>query len=452
MSELFESTRAKLLHRVATGQRDGRAPSLTGAVARDGAVLWCAGRGSVDGAEPTADTQYRIGSLSKTFTAVLILRLRDEGVLDLSDRAADHLPGVELGDITLAQLLSHTSALASETPPPWWERVSGDVRPELADVLGPQSVTGPAGRHFHYSNPGFALLGGIAAAKRGAPWFELVRREILEPAGMPRTTPMPEAPHALGWAVHPWADIVLPEPTPDTGHMAPAGQLWSTANDLARFAAVLLGDVPAVLSATTAEEMRVPTSPPTGEPWVETWGLGLELATVDGTILFGHGGSMPGFVSSFWVRADERLAAITFANATSGPAITTIASDLLAIVAREQPRLPAAWAPLPSHDPALLELVGPWYWGANPVAVRLGADRSLSVGALGGRARESRFEAKPDGTWRGLEGYYRNEILRPVRREDGTISHLDIGSFVFTREPYQSDAPIPGGVDEQGWR
>jgi CubicO group peptidase (beta-lactamase class C family) len=452
VDELFESTRAKLRHCVALGQATGRAPSLTGAVARDGQVLWCAGRGSIDGAEPTADTQYRIGSLTKTFTAVLIMQLRDGGRLDLADRAARYLPDLPLGEITLAQLLSHTAAVASETPPPWWERVSGDVRPNLADVLGEDSITDAPGRNFHYSNPGFALLGGIASALHGRPWYDLVRSEILDPAGMSRTTPMPEAPHALGWAVHPWADVVLPEPTPDTGHMAPAGQLWSTANDLARFAAVLLGEVPDVLAKDTAEEMRVPTSPPTDDAWHGAWGLGLQLAHVNEVPLFGHSGSMPGFISGFWVQPDERLAGIAFANATSGPEITTIAADLIAIVTKEQPRLPDTWTPLAEHDRSLLELAGPWYWGASPVAVRLGADSELRVSALGSRAREARFRRQDDGTWRGLEGYYLNEVLRAVRAADGSVDHLDIGSFVFTREPYPPLDAVPGGVDPAGWR
>ena len=450
--ELLDSTRAKLLHRVAVGQASGRAPSLFAALARDGHLVWHAGRGTVDGAEPTADTQYRIGSLTKTFTAVLVMRLRDDGALDLAERAAKYLPELPLGEITIAQLLSHTAAIASETPPPWWERITGDVRPDLADVLGPDSVTDAPGRNFHYSNPGFALLGGIASALRGRPWFDLVRAEILEPAGMTRTTPMPAAPHALGWAVHPWADVLLPEPTPDTGHMAPAGQLWSTATDLAAFAAVLLGERPDVLAPATAREMRVPTSPPTDDTWHGSWGLGVQLAQLDGLAVFGHGGSMPGFVSSFWVHADERLAGIAFANATTGPDISSVAADLVRIVRTEQPVPPAPWRPLPTHDPALLELTGPWYWGASPVAVRLGADNALSVSALGARARESRFRARTDGTWIGLDGYYRNEILRVVRSADNTISHLDIGSFVLTRLPYPPGADVPGGVDAGGWR
>ncbi len=97
----------------------------------------------------------------------------------------------------------------------------------------------PVGRRFHYSNPGYALLGALVAQLRGAPWEDVLRREVLAPLGLHRTTVRPEAPHAGGWAVHPWADVMQPEPLEDLGVMAPAGQLWSTTGDLARFAAFL---------------------------------------------------------------------------------------------------------------------------------------------------------------------------------------------------------------------
>lgn len=60
--------------------------------------------------------------------------------------------------------------------------------------------------------------------------------------------------------------------------------------------------------------------------------------------------------------------------------------------------------------------------------------------------------AQPDGTWKGLDGYYAGETLKVVRRADGEVSHLDLGSFVYTREPYGPGDAVPGGVDEQGWR
>lgn len=71
---------------------------------------------------------------------------------------------------------------------------------------------------------------------------------------------------------------------------------------------------------------------------------------------------------------------------------------------------------------------------------------------MGVPGRSARFRAESDGTWTGLTGYYAGETLRAVRREDGAVSHLDLGSFVFTREPYDPQAPVPGGVDPQGWR
>src|ERR1700712_4189080 len=98
-SELLPTTQRALLHRVATAQTEGRTPSLVGAVVRDGQLVWSGARTCVDGHAPDTDTQYRIGSITKTFTAVAVLRLRDEGVLDLGDPLEKHLPGTGVGDV-----------------------------------------------------------------------------------------------------------------------------------------------------------------------------------------------------------------------------------------------------------------------------------------------------------------------------------------------------------------
>lgn len=195
---LLPATRRALLHRLAVGQAQGRTPSLVGAVVRDGRLVWSGGRSMIEGHAPDAGTQYRIGSLTKTFVAVLVLRLRDEGALALTDPVGRHLPGLDAGvaALTVGQLLSHTSGLASETPAPWWERTPGDLRPELADVLGPAPVKHPAGRRYHYSNPGFALLGALVEQRRGTSFGAALRAEVLEPLGMDRTSLRPQAPAA----------------------------------------------------------------------------------------------------------------------------------------------------------------------------------------------------------------------------------------------------------------
>ncbi|MFF5968383.1 serine hydrolase domain-containing protein [Streptomyces collinus] len=452
--ELLPGTRRALLHRIAVAQADGRAPSLVAAVVRDGTTVWTGARTSVEGHAPDDNVQYRIGSITKTFTAVLVLRLRDEGALDLGDPLEKHLPGTGVGEATVAELLAHTGGLAAETPGPWWERSPGSLRPELADVLGDRPLVAPPGRRFHYSNPGYALLGALIEKLRGASWEEVLRREVLEPLGLHRTGVLPQAPHAGGWAVHPWADVMLPEPIEDLGRMAPAGQLWSTTGDLARFAVFLIQGDERVLSAASLREMRTPAAPHEAADVASGYAycLGMEIRRRNGRSLIGHTGSLPGFLACLMISVDDDVAAIAMANSTSGPLLFPVAADLVRIVAEAEPRIPAPWRPLADLDPSLLELTGQWYWGTHAFALRLTADGLVSLGPLSGAGRRSRFRSNGDGTWTGLEGYYAGELLKAVRRPDGSMSHLDLGSFVFTRQPYDEGAPVPGGIDPGGWR
>ncbi|MFE9631682.1 serine hydrolase domain-containing protein [Streptomyces sp. NPDC006463] len=450
--ELLPSTRRALRHRIAVAQSEGRAPSVVAAVTRGGQVVWEGSRTSVEGHGPDGNVQYRIGSITKTFTAVLVMRLRDEGLLALADPLEKHLPGAGTGEVTIAQLLSHTGGLAAETPGPWWERTPGELRPELADVLGEEPFKHMPGTRHHYSNPGYTLLGSLVEALRGKPWEEVLRAEVLEPLGLDRTSVLPQAPNAGGWAVHPWADVMMPEPLEDLGLMAPAGQLWSTTRDLARFADFLLRGDERVLTVESVREMRTPAAPPEPGSADLGYGLGMQLVAHGVYRLAGHSGSLPGFVAGLWLSEADDVAAVALANCTSGLAVATLAADLVGIVAEAEPRIPKPWRPFAESDQVPLELCGPWYWGTSAQVVRLNADGSLELGPVGPMGRTARFRAEPDGSWTGLNGYYAGETLRAVRREDGSVSHLDLASFVFTREPYEAGAPVPGGVDPQGWR
>ncbi|MFF0312145.1 serine hydrolase domain-containing protein [Streptosporangium sp. NPDC004379] len=450
VAPVLEGTARALLHRIAQEQADSRLPSLAAAVVRDGRPAWFGFRGRVDGAAPTEATQYRIGSITKSMVAVVVMRLRDEGRIALLDPIGKHVPGTPVGEVSIAQLLSHTAGLTAEPPGQWWERTPGMPVEELLAVLGPETARHRPGRRFHYSNLGFALLGEMVARHRGTDWARAVREEVLEPLGMRDTTPRPRAPHATGFAVHPWADVLLPEPEHDAGALAPAGQMWSSPADLARWAAFLAGDTGDVLSADTLAEMREPATVDDGDAWTGGFGLGLQLARAGGRRLAGHGGSMPGFLASVWADPGDATGVLFLTNATSG-ASRALTTDLLAILDEHEPRLPAEWEPA-AADPALLELTGPWYWGPAAYALRLLGGRDLSLSPVGGPGRASRFTARADGTWIGLDGYYAGETLRLVRRADGTVSHLDLNTFVFTRTPYDPAAGVPGGVDEGGWR
>src|SRR4051812_39761165 len=194
---VLPSTARTLLARTARVQREGRAPSLVAGVVRDGGLVWSAGRGDVP--EPHTDVQYRLGSISKTVTAVVVMRLRDEGLLRLDDPLDRHLPGTPLGDRTVGQLLSHLSGAAAESPGEWWERTPGRTLDDLR--LDETSVVLGGARRFHYSNLGFGLLGELITRLRGRSWDDVVRAEVLEPLGMRRTGARPEPPAAPGTAV-----------------------------------------------------------------------------------------------------------------------------------------------------------------------------------------------------------------------------------------------------------
>jgi CubicO group peptidase (beta-lactamase class C family) len=436
---VLPSTARILLARTARVQREGRGPSLVAGVVRDGGLAWSAGRGDV--AEPHADVQYRLGSISKTITAVVVMRLRDEGLVHLDDALDQHLPGTPFGDRTIGQLLSHLAGASAESPGGWWERTPGGSLDELA--LGKDDVVLGAARRFHYSNLGFGLLGELVARKRGTSWEDAVTTEVLAPLGMTRTTPRPVTPAAQGQAVHPWADVVLPEPEHHAGVMAAAGQLWATLADLGRFAAFLLGDTAGVLDPATLEEMAVPAGVDSSAPGWSAYGLGLQVLRVDGRTLVGHGGSMPGFLAGVFVDREEQIGAVSLANTTTG--LDAVVFGLLEDLRAAEPRIVEPWTPSPSPVP--LDHLGVWFWGPAPYALRSVSGGLLHLGPLPGRpGRASRFARRDDGTWVGLDGYFAGEVLRIA--ED----HLNLDTFIFTRTPYDPDAPVPGGVDERGWR
>jgi hypothetical protein len=232
--------------------------------------------------------------------------------------------------------------------------------------------------------------------------------------------------------------------------MAPAGQLWSTISDLCRFANLLSSGHEGVLSADTVAEMRVPAVAPEDASWESAYGLGMQTYRPNGRLLAGHTGSMPGFLCALWINVAEGLGAVALTNTTSGIVIGQLTADLLGIVADHEPRIPEPWKPLSDVDPELLALTGPWYWGPVGFGMRLLADGMLELASLSGSAG-TKFRPSGDGTWIGLSGYFAGETLRAARDADGRLSHLDLGSFVFTRQPYDPQAPIPGGVDPAGW-
>lgn len=444
--------------RLARDQADERLPSIVAGLARDGELVWTGGRGITGGRRPDAGTQYRAGSITKTFVAAAVMRLRDAGELSLSDPIGEHVDLAGLGAtqavaaMTVGQLLSHAAGLRAETAGPWWERIPGSSLADLASAsLHDDAARLRPGRRFHYTNVGYALLGALVAAKHGETWYEVISRELLTPLHMNRTTLRPRPPHATGYAVHPYADVLLTEPEHDAGAMAPAGQLWTTVTDLASFARLLSGQADGIITAKTLAEMREPVviSEATCQPWTGAYGLGLQLWNVDGTRYYGHTGSMPGFTAVLQITdAPGADTAIVACNSTTGFR-RSLSMDLLAILAEEEPYVTAEWKP--THvDADLLALLGSWFWGPAPHTLSLsGGELELSRDDADGPGL--RFRRDDAGGWRGVDGYMAGEPLATVAGPDGKVTALDVGSFIYTRTPYDPAAPVPGGVAPDAW-
>ena len=437
--------------RLAEAQRTSRAPSAAAAVIGDGEVVWSGAvghtNGRADGETATTATQYRIGSITKTFTAVLTLRLVDDGIVSLTDPVAQHLP--ELADripgVRVSELLTHGSGLPAETEGAWWERSHGRTWEQLQESI--RLVHRP-GRRFHYSNVGFAVAGELVARLRGGSWWDRLQVEVLQPLRLRDTTYAPTAFAAPGLAVHPYADLLHDEPATDTLAMAPAGQLWSTVHDLAVFAKFLARGDHRVLSDELRREMQIPAliNDDPGASYTRAYGFGLDIVNEQGRRFIGHGGSMPGHQSALRIDPVTGDGAVQLVNNTAGLALDSL--RLVRELREHSPRVDPAWTAAP-RAAETADLVGTWFWGPRPHLLTH-EGTSLRLAPLEG-GRGSRFAPDSGGGWLGLDEYFAGERLTVHREPGGAPAYLDLGSFRFTRTPYDPAGDIPGGAGT-GWR
>jgi CubicO group peptidase (beta-lactamase class C family) len=279
-----------------------------------------------------ADTLYSICSISKLFTSIAVMQLRDAGKLDLDESLGASVPWfASLTDahpddepISVRRALTHSAGLPRESDSPYWAGPDFDfpTTAQIRERLSSQETLYPSGRYFQYSNLGMALLGEVVAARADRSWAEVVRGDILGPLAMNNTfTSMPEA-HATGRLA---AGYSARRGSPDRERLGlfdvegigPAAGMASSAADLAKFARWQLrlradgGDQ--VLRASTLREMqRVHWVDP---DWETTWGLGFSVVKRDDTTWVRHGGGCPGFYTEFAILPKDELGIVVLTNA-----------------------------------------------------------------------------------------------------------------------------------------
>ena len=431
---------------VRKAQRDHRIPALTAAVARADRPLWTAEVGLAERDVPvTADHQFRIGSVTKTFTAVLVMQLRDQGRLDLDDALDRHLPVPAHGDVTVRTLLTHMSGLQREIPGDVWDTLQFPTIEQLIGDLARAERVSKRGRRWHYSNLGFILLGELASRLRGAAWGELVTDRILRPLEMRRTTLAPVAPVATGYLVDAYSDHARPEPpmAAEQGALGAAGQLWSTVTDLATWARFLAAPDPAVLAPETLDEMCQPQTIRDPDDWRVGWGLGLILVpqrsgeTQPGAsrvVHVGHDGAMPGYLAGVYARRADGVGAVALGSSGTAGETNQLPHALIAESLDADPPDIEPWVPGDPAPAELADVLGPW-WSEGSEFVF-----SWHHGHLQARAREAPAEQPPavfahvDGdVYRVASGREAGEALRLTRGADGRVSVMHWAGYPVTR-------------------
>jgi CubicO group peptidase (beta-lactamase class C family) len=415
---------AELERRVAREQRDKRLPSITAAVLRDGETVWETAVG--DGATP--DTQYRLGSITKTFTAAAIIQLRDAGKLDLEDRLDAHVEAAAHAP-TIRRLLSHTSGLQRETHDDAWLEQRFASVPELLETLDRAEHVLPPGARFHYSNLAFALLGIVVERVSGVPYRDYVEQRLLQPVGLTRTSFDPDARAAKGYLVKPYVEGVWDEAPVETGAWIAAGQRSPTVPHICRWAAFLAEPDESVLAKRSAEEMRTVQAIADHTRWTAGYGLGLQLARDGDRIVAGHGGSMPGFIAFVGVSPTDKVGAAVLTNSSTAR-VDELGLKLIATTVEQWPVPPEPWR-VEEPPPAEIErLLGIWYMEGDQIVFRWRAGKlEAQFADVPDWSPPAVFEQGADGRWRIVSGWEHGEVLRI---ED---ERLVLSGYPITREP-----------------
>jgi len=347
-----------------------RTPGVSVAVVKNGRPIVVKGYGFADlenDVPATAETVYRIGSVTKQFTAAAIMRLMEQGKLSLDDTLQKFLPSfpAQGNRVTVRHLLNHTSGIKSYTSlgPKWQRLMRTDLAPDsMVALFANEPFDFKPGDAWRYNNSGYFLLGMIIEKLSGKSYGQYLQDEFFTPLGLKGTVYCDHAPiikhRAEGYASKPDKKFVNAEPLSMTQPYA-AGSLCSTVGDLVTWTVALASGK--VVSPASYALMTTPVTLNDGKPL--TYGFGLGTGKLGGHRQVSHNGGINGFISELHHYPDDSLITVVLTNVegmTAPQLERAIARRALGI--KEQPAVPI--------DAASLErLVGSYAVGNAQVRV-----------------------------------------------------------------------------------
>ena len=303
----------------------------------------------------TADTVYRIGSITKPFTALMLLQLADRGTVRLSEPVERYLPQVNdvrgridgAPPITFVQLATMTSGLGREPNdlPTYLEGTVGEWEEVMRAALPHVEYRFEPDTRYHYSNIGYAILGAALGRAAGRPYVDYMQDEVFAPLGMTHTafeaTPEIRRQLSTGYAVR---DGEVDAGTParehaGRGYKVPNGAMYTTVGDLAKFLVLQLGHGPdAVLPRSVLDDNFTRVNSADGA-LASGYGIGFQVRRRGDLVAYGHGGSVAGYQAAAYVDRTSQIGVIVLRNVGGGPfRVTDLCLDALVVVAKATAR------------------------------------------------------------------------------------------------------------------
>jgi CubicO group peptidase (beta-lactamase class C family) len=302
-----------------------KTPGVVVALVQGETIIYQKGFGvaNVETAQPVApEMLFRIGSMTKMYTAAALVSLAEEGKIDLNAPIGKYLAGLppRLASVTAHQLMSHTAGLADGAAM-LGKHDESALAEEVRGYKDSQFLTDP-GAVFSYANPGFVIAGYLLERLAGEPYSKAVQKRVLDPLKMARSTFQPTMamtyPFSVGHGGNEGGAARVLRPMEDNSQIWPTGFLFSNAPDLGRFAIAFMNsgqiDGKPALSAKLIERLSTPNAPVHSQLEGASYGYGLMVREYRGVRLVEHGGTTGSFASDFVMAPAQRVALIVLAN------------------------------------------------------------------------------------------------------------------------------------------
>lgn len=368
-------------------------PGFVWGVVVDGKLLYSGSAGYTDVTKKiTANSSsgFRIASMSKSFTTLAIVKLRDEGKINLDDPASKYIPEMkkikyltsDAGAITVRHLMNHAAGFPEDNP--WGDRQLADTDKELLDLISNDvAFSNVPGLTYEYSNLGFALLGRIITNVSGKPYQQYINETIFKPLGMSNTyweykkVPAERLAHGYRWQNGNWQEEALLS----DGSYGAMGGLITTIEDFAKYMELHMsawppgsGSESPVLKRSSLREMqttgifsgmntrfRYPNGRTCAVTSTYAYGLGL-TRDCEGKTWIGHSGGLPGFGSNWRFYPDYGIGVVCFANLTYAPTglINLAVMDTIMKLADLKPRTLPVSPVLQQRKEQLVKLLPHW--------------------------------------------------------------------------------------------